>query len=78
MNVNWLRKLLHRLPGDMELYIEVDGKMYQMCGKVDLTLLTFVTPEEPEIEKGEQVLTFRNCKCGDEEIENEGHKCSLN
>lgn len=78
MNVSWLRKLLHRLPGDMEIFINVDGQMIPLCGKVDITLLTYHTLEEPDIEKGEQALTFKPCECNDEEIENEGHKCSLN
>lgn len=77
MNVDWLRKVLRRLPGDMELYIQVDGKMYQMCGKIDLTLLTYVTPEEPDVEKGEQVLTFKNCTCDQDEHETD-HRTILN
>jgi hypothetical protein len=55
----------------MELCIEVEGKMYKLCGKVDLSILTYTTPDEPEIEKGEQVLTFKNCTCQEDETEGE-------
>lgn len=78
MNVGWLRKLLHRLPRDMEVYIMVDGKMHQLCGKVDLTLLTFHTLDEPDIDKGEQALVVRPCTCEQEEINEEEDKMLLN
>lgn len=78
MNVNWLRKILHRLPGDMEIFINIDGVMVPLCGKIDLTLLTYHTLEEPDVERGEQALTFKPCKCNNEELQDEAHKCSLN
>lgn len=78
MNVNWLRKILHRLPGDMEIFINIDGEMIPLCGKIDLTLLTYHTLEEPDVEKGEQIILLKPCECNDEEIENETHKCNLN
>lgn len=78
MNVSWLRKLLHRLPGDMEVYIMVDDKMIPICGKTDLTLLTFTTPDEPDIQKGEQALSLRPCCCQDEEIDEDKNKVLLN
>lgn len=69
MDVNWLRQTLKRLPGDMELYIEIDGQLHKLCGKINLTMLTYVTPDDPETEKGEQAIVFKPCKCG----ENEDH-----
>lgn len=78
MNVNWLRKILHRLPGDMEIFINIDGEMIPLCGKIDLTLLTYHTLEEPDVEKGEQALTFKPCECHSDESEDEIHKCNLN
>lgn len=72
MNVAWLRKLLRRLPGDMEVYIMIDGEMRPLCGKTDLTLLVYNTPEEPDIDKGEQALTLKPCTCNDEDADKEG------
>lgn len=76
MNVNWLRKILHRLPGDMEIFINIDGELTPLCGKVDISLLTYHTLEEPDVERGEQALTFKPCTCTDEEKEHE--KINLN
>lgn len=78
MNVSWLRKLLHRLPGDMEIFIMIDGEMKPLCGIVDITLLTFHTLDEPDVEKGEQALTFRPCTCESEEADENEIKTMLN
>lgn len=78
MNVNWLRKLLHRLPGDMEIFINVDGQMIPLCGKVDITILTYHTLEEPDVEKGEQAIVVRPCTCEHDEHGEESDKVLLN
>jgi hypothetical protein len=78
MNVRWLRKLLHRLPGDMEVYIMVDGKMIPLCGKTDLTLLVYNTQDEPDVDKGEQALTLSPCHCHDDDLEEPDERTVLN
>lgn len=71
MNVSWLRKLLRRLPGDMEVYIMIDGEMHPLCGKSDLTILVYTTPDDPDVDKGEQALTLKPCFCASDNKEKE-------
>lgn len=66
-SVAWLRTVLDKLNNEnAQIFIDVSGVMFPLCGKVTRSILTYETRTAPGIEKGEEVLTLHPCECSDE------------
>lgn len=63
----WLKRILEKVPDGMEIVIEIDKELIPLCKKVDMTMRVYETEDEPGVNKGETVLTFRPCNHSKEE-----------
>lgn len=80
MNVGRLKKLLNRLPNDIEIFIDMveDIGLIPMCGKTGLELMPFTDIESPDIVRGDQILILNPCFCHVDEENQEEEKTLLN
>lgn len=67
MTVFWLRNVLDKFGNeDAEVFINVSGVMFPLCGSVDKSILTFEYKSKPGLQVGQTVLTLKPCECNDE------------
>lgn len=81
MTTGRLKKLLNRLPNDIEIFIDMgeDIGLIPMCGKTGLELMPYTDIESPDIVREEQVLILNPCFCHvDEEPDQEEEKIKMN
>jgi hypothetical protein len=81
MTTGKLKKLLNRLPNDIEIFIDMgeDMGLIQLCGKTVLEVIPFTEIENPELVNEKQVIIFQPCFCHeDEESDQEEEKVKLN
>lgn len=71
MTVSWLRKVLDKMGNeDAQVFIDISGTMFPLCGKVDRSILTYENTNAPGVRIGETVLTLRPCECSNETEDN--------
>lgn len=80
MNVGRLKKLLNRLPNDIEIFIDMgeDMGLIQLCGKTGLEIIPFTEIENPELVNEKQIMVFSPCFCHVDEENQEEEKTLLN
>lgn len=80
MTVAWLKGVLEKFNnGEADIWIEISGTMFPLCGKVDRSILTYELKDSPGIKRGEVVLTLRPCECSSkEENDDKGNAINFN
>lgn len=76
MTVGKLKKLLNRLPNDIEILIDTGDDLTPLCNKTNMEVLPLgKTPDDIE---EVQVLIFNVCYCGVDENNEEEEKIKMN
>lgn len=80
MTTGHLKKLLNRLPNDIEIFIDMgeDFGLINLCGKTNLEVLPMVSIENPEEHSEQQALILNPCFCHEDENYEEEEKIKMN
>lgn len=79
MTIGWLRTVLDRFGNDdAQVFINISGTMFPLCGSVDKSILVYELKSEPGLLHGEEVLTLKPCECSSKEEDDNKGKEFLN
>lgn len=71
MTAGWLKKVLEKYDNDeAEVFIEISGTKFQLCGKVDKLFVTYSPRSNPDITLMQESLCIYPCECSDEKEDN--------